>query len=631
MKIIRNIISLFLIILISVIPVTSKGAVNKRVDINNVEDVNEFTDNYFKDKMKKYNVPGACIVIVKDNKEILKKAYGYSDVSKKIEVDANETTFPACSVSKLFTAAAIMQLRDEGKINLDEDVNEYIKPYKIKNKYNKKVTVRNLLTHTGGFDECSELNSKTADKDNIQTQEYYMNLHEPIVSTEPGTISRYSNEGYNLLGYIIQKVSGITYEEYIKRNILEPLKMNKSSVRLYDNHIAKGYTDNEESPLLYQYTSGSSGIIAPVYDMENFIIACLNDGRFDDKSIFKAGTINEMQKKQFANSSIMAGMGLGFIRSVRNNQNIVKHEGALPGYTTTLFLMPDENLGIYIATNTLGALPFNFENEFLDNFYPYGNSEFAEIYKKNKYKTKDYSAYEGSYRGYDGISKNTVMKIFGFDEDMKIKDNEDGTLTLNECTTEKEYITTKLIEKEDGVFVRQDGRGYFTFRIDNGKVIYAFNDISHNAFERIRFYETKTSICTIFIVVLLLFIFNLLFNIVTALRNRKKAIDRRIKIIRLTNMLFEILSITGFIGAAIITAVLSLNNDAVSIIYLYICLAIVIAGVGCLIYSMVKYIKEHKNINIKRAGKIYFLVLYGVSIIFCFYLNYFNYIGFKIS
>ncbi|MGH4126037.1 MAG: serine hydrolase domain-containing protein [Clostridium sp.] len=125
-----------------------------------------------------------------------------------------------------------------------------------------------------------------------------------------------------------------------------------------------------------------------------------------------------------------------------------------------------------IATNSLNPLPFNFEEEFLNKFYPAINNKFNEI-KKNL--SKDFSKYEGTYRSYDGIAKSNIMKIgflFNPSMDMKIKDNKDGTLTLNEYTSAKEEINTTLVEKEEGEFVRADGRGDFAFKInDNGKVI----------------------------------------------------------------------------------------------------------------------------------------------------------------
>ncbi|WP_258280585.1 MULTISPECIES: serine hydrolase [unclassified Clostridium] len=490
----------------------------KHLEVNNSQNLQRFTDDFFKKNMEKHSIAGAAIAVVKDGKEVFKKGYGYSDIDKKISEDPDKTTFPAASVSKLFTATAIMQLYEEGKIDLKKNINEYINHYKVINNYKEPVTCGNLLTHSSGVDEASELNGTTLDEKSIQSQEYYMDTHIPKVVREPNTVSRYCNEGYNLLGYIVEKVSGITYEEYVKKNILEPLKMNNSLVRLKNNNTAKGYGyggiggDYNESPLAYQYTSGSSGINATVKDMENFMIAHLNNGEFQGKKILNEKTSTIMKDKQFSNDSSLPGMGYGFIRSNRNGQEILKHEGALPsGSTTTLFLMPKEGLGLYIATNSVNSLPFNFEEEFLNKFYPTTNNKFNEI-KKNS--IKNFSKYEGTYRNYDGISKSNIMKIgFLFDPsmNMRIIANKDGTLTLKEYTLAKQKITTTLVEKEDGVFAREDGRGDFAFKInDSGKVTYAFNDVSHNSFEKISFFDEVNFNIAIFAIAMIMFVINII-------------------------------------------------------------------------------------------------------------------------
>lgn len=113
---------------------------------SNNYDIKKFMNNYFNEKMKKYLVSGAAVVVVKDNKEVFKMGYWYSNLEAKVLVYPDQTSFPACSVSNLFTATAIMQLYDEGKIDLDKNINDYISPYKVINKYDKEVTCRNLNT-----------------------------------------------------------------------------------------------------------------------------------------------------------------------------------------------------------------------------------------------------------------------------------------------------------------------------------------------------------------------------------------------------------------------------------------------------------------------------------------------------
>lgn len=627
----RRIVKLLLIIFIltnlisdiSMNIVTAEENLNQNYgDINNREDIENFMNNYFTEKMKKYSVPGAAVVVVKDNKEVFKKGYGYSDLENQILVDPDISTFPACSVSKLFTATAIMQLYEKGKIDLDRDINDYISPYKIINKYDKRITCRNLLTHTSGIDEQSELDVATTDISDIKSQEYYFNKHPMKVITEPDTICRYSNIGYNILGYVIEKVSGISYEEYIKENILKTLDMNNSSVRLRNGKIAKGYefSDDkyEELPFSYQFTSGSAGVVTTVEDMENFIIANLNDGKFKNKSLMKTETLEMMHNKQFSNADVFEGMGFGFIRSCRNNIEIIKHEGALTsGYTTTLFMLPKDNIGVYIATNALTGLPFNFEEEFINYFYPFDNNFSFKIKDRNK----NYSKYEGSYRSYDGVAKTNIMRIATlFDEDMKIKDNKDGTLTLYEVTQGKEKISTKLIEEEDGIFAREDGRGKVVFRVDDsGNVNYVFNDVSINSFEKLKFYEENEFIIAILGIVLIMFSINLVLFI-----------SRLIKMLNYLNIIIEVLDIIGVLGAIILAIKMCLTGEFNLSFGLYFFISLLIISS---IVSVLSFVISTFNL-VKKKGtvksRIYNVVLNISHLVFIWVLYYFNLLGYKL-
>ncbi|RMD04381.1 class A beta-lactamase-related serine hydrolase [Clostridium autoethanogenum] len=621
--------------------VKAEGKLSKtHGNINNTQDIKNFMNNYFSEKMKKYSVPGVSVVVVKDNKEMFKKGYGYSNLESKTPVDPDKTRFPAGSVSKLFTATAIMQLYEEGKIDLDKNVNDYISPYKVINKYDKPVTCRNLLTHSSGLDEESELNVSTTDVNSIKPQEYYFDTHSLKVVTEPNTVCRYSNIGYNLLGYIVEKTSGISYEKYVEEKILKPLNMSNSSVRLKSGSTSAGYVyDNDkyvETPFAYQYTSGSSGIIATAKDMENFIIENLNNGKFNDNNILNQKTLAMMHDKQFSNSKFLPGIGFGFIRSYRNGHEIIKHEGGLPGYTTTLFLIPKENLGIYVATNTLGALPFNFEEEFLNYFYPENSNNFSAA-KKNA--NKDYSKYDGTYRSYDGTSKNNIMKLnvlFDPTMDMKIKDNKDGTLTLHEFTPAKEEITTTLVEVKNGVFLRQDGRGKFAFRTDKeGKVTYAFNDISENSFEKVNFYNEREFIMSVLSISIIMFIINpILFVILFIRRKSKKCKEpkkiRSIKVLKLLNIIIEVFNIVGVLGAVSLEMMMINNYDFSFKYLLYFFLTLLIVStviipfsLALLVYSLVK-----KNGSIKARG--YYIFFNITNLAFIWILYYFNFLGYKI-
>lgn len=613
-------------------------AISNEAEIN-CENIQCFMDDFFKENMDKYNVPGATVVVVKDGKEIFKKGYGYSNLDEKQVVNPDETLFPAASVSKLFTATAIMKLAEDGKIDLNENIEKYIAPYKVENKFEEKVTCANLLTHSSGVDEASEIAGNTRDKNSIKSQEYYFDKHEIIVNREPNTVSRYSNQGYNVLGYIVEKVSGMSYEQYIKEKILEPLKMNNSLVRLDNNNTAKGYEMSDDSyevsPMPYQYTSGSAGIISTAKDMENFMLAHLNNGEFNGNRILKEETSKLMQSKQFANNEVFAGMGYGFIRSNRNGQEIIKHEGALPSYTTTMFLLPKQNLGIYVATNSLNPVPFNIEEEFLNKFYPVNNTD----YKANTpQKDKRYSKYSGTYRSYDGISKSNIMKIlYLFDPtmDMEIKDNKDGTLTLREYTNAKEENITKVVEIEDGVFAREDGKGLFTFKLnDKGEVVYAFNDVSHNAYEKINLYEGRELNIVLLgftTIIFFIVIFKTSFRFIkTLIKNQRNDDIKVIKNLNIYNCIISVLNIIGFYGGLILATLMILINDSSFIPILYILLVCILLSAILSIISIIYTIKLLIKNKVNFKLKLFYMIVSIANLIFIWAMYYFNFLEFKI-
>lgn len=390
----------------------------------NRETVQKFMDQYFEKGRKEYHVPGAAVAVVKDGKELYCAGYGSSDLKGRNPIDPNETTFPACSVSKLFTATAIMQLVEQGKIDLNADITTYLNDVTIQNSFSKPITCAELLTHTSGLDEQSELNGSTLAVNKIKRPADYFNDHAPKVIREPGTTSCYSNMGYNLLGYLIEKASGESYESYVTSHILDPLGMKRASIRIENSHMSDGYQYEDGNytklPFAYQYTSGSSGIIGSVTDMEPFMLMHLNGG----DPILSKDTEDMMQAKQFANNKIFAGMGYGFVRSDDYSVLIIKHEGALPGYATTMLLIPSENIGIYVATNCCTGICFDFEDAFMNHFY---SRKQEKGFTKSKF---DATKYIGTYRSYDGIAKTNLMKFAViFDTtDINITKGKDGSL-----------------------------------------------------------------------------------------------------------------------------------------------------------------------------------------------------------
>ena len=525
------------------------------------ESMQDFLDTYFSANMDKYHVHGVAVSVVKGKEELLHAEYGVSDKEKNIPVEADKTLFPACSVSKLFTATAIMQLEEEGKLDLNEDITNYVGDIKISNPLQETITCRELLTHTGGLDEQSELNGSTLQMDNIKSQKDYFKTHIPTVIRKPGTMSCYSNMGYNLLGYIVEQQSGETYENYVTEHLLNPLQMTSASVRIPQGTMATGYEyngeDYEKQPFAYQYTSGSSGIIASVTDMENYMEMQLNEGLFENTKVLNSETVIKMQKRQFANNPVFEGMGYGFVRDRINGVLVLKHEGALPGYATTMLLLPDEQIGIYVATNSLSGICFDFEEAFFDYFY--SKEEMRQ--KINDAAEDDLESYVGTYRSYDGIAQTNLMKIGILMEtsDLKISKDKSGQLKMEGYNQKKEKEETLLLPYQKDVFLRQDQKGYIAFSRNesDGQISCAYTNVSHVGFEKVAWFESKSILLG---GLFLAFLMTMIFGISLLCQGKKETVLSQ-KIMYVLAGTGEILSTVGSVAGILIAIKMIMSYD----------------------------------------------------------------------
>nr|WP_242069438.1 serine hydrolase [Paenibacillus dendritiformis] len=183
----------------------------------NAQDVEAFADEFFARRdVKALGVPGALFVVVKDGKVLLQKGYGYADAEKKVPVDPEKTLFRIASVSKVFTAAAVMQLVEQGKIELHRDVQHYLGDIQMKNDIGSPVTMEHLLTHTTGFDVVDPPvgDSISYDLASEVKLEDYVKKWMPAVTRTPGEVYKYDNMASMLQGYIVQQVAGVPFKVY---------------------------------------------------------------------------------------------------------------------------------------------------------------------------------------------------------------------------------------------------------------------------------------------------------------------------------------------------------------------------------------------------------------------------------
>jgi len=345
-------------------------------------DVSAFVDGIVPLEIERGDIAGAVVVVVKDGKILFSRGYGYSDAEKKRPVSPEETQFRVGSVSKLFTWTSVMQLQEQGKIDLDHDVNDYI-DFHIPATFARPITMRNLMTHTPGFEEVI--------KDLFGSGAPFMSLHDYITTHlprqiyPPGTVPAYSNYGATLAGYIVQRISGRPFDDYVAENIFKPLEMAHSSFdqplpEPLKDTMSKGYilASGGAKPFEIVIAAPAGSLASSGNDMAHFMIAHLQNGQYASARILRPETARLMHTRQFSMDPSVPGICLGFYEEDRNGHRVFGHAGDTEQFHTDLHLMADQNLGFFVSYNSLGRDDLNagtsrtaLWHKFLDRYYPY--------------------------------------------------------------------------------------------------------------------------------------------------------------------------------------------------------------------------------------------------------------------
>ena len=342
------------------------------------QDLEAFLDGIVPLQLERDDIAGATIAVVKDGKLLFAKGYGYADYEKKKPVSAEETLFRPGSTAKLFTWTAVMQLVEQGKLDLDRDVNTYL-DFKIPDAYGQPITLKNILTHTPGFEEqIKDLFTVGSESPNLGA---YLKTHIPGRIYPPGTVPAYSNYGAALAGYIVERVSGRPFNQYVEENIFKPLGMTHSTFvqplpLALAPFMSNGYQLASDGPkpfeMVVAFPAGS--LSSTGADMARFMMAHLQDGQLGDARILRPETARLMHSRLFALDAAANGMCYGFYEESRNGHRIIGHAGDTLYFHSDLHLIPDAGVGFFVSHNSLGSgnpLPRTTLWEmFLDRYFP---------------------------------------------------------------------------------------------------------------------------------------------------------------------------------------------------------------------------------------------------------------------
>ena len=344
-------------------------------------DLESWLDGFMPYAIENGDIAGAVVTVVKDGELIFAKGYGYSDVAHHTPVDAQRTLFRPGSVSKLFTWTAVMQLVEQGKLDLDRNINDYL-DFHIPDRPDGPITLRNVMTHTPGFEE--QIKSLIADnpKAVIPLAQYARNFT-PIRIFKAGSTPAYSNYATAVAGYIVQRVSGQSFDDYIDEHIFKPLGMMHASFRqplpaTLLPQMSKGYrvASEPEKPYEYVVPAPAGSLAASGADMAKFMIAHLQDGEFQGQRILKAQTAEEMHTTALTMVPPLNRMDLGFYEQNYNGHRIISHGGDTVWMHSYLHLFLDDHVGLFMSFNSLGRQGAAGQvrqalfDEFVDRYFP---------------------------------------------------------------------------------------------------------------------------------------------------------------------------------------------------------------------------------------------------------------------
>ena len=351
------------------------------------EEMEAFVDGFVAGELEAYDVAGLTVAVVKDGQVFFAKGYGWADVDRQVRVEADKTLFRPGSVSKLFTWTAVMQLVEQGKLDLDADVNTYLTQLKIPATYPAPITLRHALTHTVGLEDGGIGYLMARSPQQIVPLARSLAQHvparvRPVGTSGDGLSSSYSNWATSLAGLIVANVSRVSFEDYVEANILRPLGMESSTFKeplpqALEKRMSVGYTFEAGAfkPQGYEFIAnfGPAGsMAATATDMARFMIAHLQEGAGGDARILKRrrpASCTRASQPSPRGRRIRPGLHTTYV----NGRRLIGHGGDTNYFHSELARLEKEGVGCFASVNTGGKaalVPRHFLRAFMNHYFP---------------------------------------------------------------------------------------------------------------------------------------------------------------------------------------------------------------------------------------------------------------------
>ncbi len=426
-----------------------------------------FVDSIIPAEMASQHIPGAAFVFVQNGRVVLERSYGMADIEHDRPVDTH-TIWRIGSISKVVTATAVMQLVDRGQVELDAAVDRYVHRVTIPNTYPDSVTVRHLLTHTAGFDEIRP-GTQAASEDGILPLAAF--LGDKLVRVRPpGRVIAYSTYGITLAGELVEEVSGVPFETYVKQNIWVPLAMEHACIAVpqaWEHHVARGYEVDGDSAVAqaweWYHTAPASSINATVSDMARFMIAHLGGGAMGKARILSGNAEAEMQRRQITMDPDLPGYALGFNEDFVGGLRVIEHGGNMAGFSAQMVLIPDANAGFFVVNHVEGStLRDILKWTLLPRFFARAR-EHKPVPPPPDPASVRAERFAGRYAPLTSCWSCNPVRVSSL---LPVIANDDGTLA---------FAGGRWVAVDSLRFVNDRGSGYIAFRADSaGAIQYVF-------------------------------------------------------------------------------------------------------------------------------------------------------------
>lgn len=519
------------LLVLSVVGSTVPPSAHAAESPTDLPQLSAFLDETIGRQLEELNIPGAAVAVVRGTEVLLVKGWGYADVGKRSPVDGERTLMRPGSASKPITWTAVMQQVERGNIDLSADINTYL-DFEIASTFDTPITMAHLLTHTAGFESVEE-DLFLLDATAVPGLRDYLVKRMPTRVFPPGEVPGYSNYGTALAGYVVERVAGQPFAEYVEQHIFGPLGMTRTTFRqpvpaALSSDLAEGYGWQAGSFIQgdYEYVgpypAGSASGTAS--DMAAFMIAHLNGGAYNGAQILEPDTVLLMHQRQYSPDPRLHKMAYGFMERSENGQRVLWHGGSTFLHNSGLYLVPDAGLGIYVSYNGHGGAEAREQlfQAFMDRYLP--SDEPVAKPAASPGAAERISKWAGEYH----FTRSEFSGAGSFVRLLSaahVRSDDDGALLVS-----IEGATEKYFEVDDGLFQHESRDELLLFKTAEDGTVWIHSDgaPAHAAFTstaafRPRWYETSTVAALALLGGALLYVLSAIVWLVGALLARRRS------------------------------------------------------------------------------------------------------------